>query len=194
MIDTLITSKTRIKLLLKFFLNPDVRGHLRGLADEFGESTNAVRTELNRLAEAGLLLVADEGRRKLYGANSAHPLFPEIRSIVAKTMGMDQVVEHVVRRLGNVELAFVTGDYARGRDSGLIDLVLVGDVETTYLQDLVARVETLTERKLRPLVLSRGELERLQEKFVVEGALVIWSDGHAGDPSFTDLTQEVREA
>jgi len=138
--------------------------------------------------------VADEGRRKLYGANSAHPLFPEIRSIVAKTMGMDQVVEHVVRRLGNVELAFVTGDYARGRDSGLIDLVLVGDVETTYLQGLVARVETLTERKLRPLVLSRGEFERLQEKFVAEGALVIWSDGHAGDPSFADLTQEVREA
>ena len=78
MIDTLITSKTRIKLLLKFFLNPDVRGHLRGLAEEFGESTNAVRTELNRLAEAGLLRVADEGRRKLYGANSSHPLFPYI--------------------------------------------------------------------------------------------------------------------
>ena len=55
MLDTLVTSKTRIKLLMKFFLNPGTRAYLRSLADEFGESTNSVRVELNRLSEAGLL-------------------------------------------------------------------------------------------------------------------------------------------
>ena len=49
MLDSLITSKTRIKLLLKFFLNTSTHAYLRGLADEFGESTNALRLELNHL-------------------------------------------------------------------------------------------------------------------------------------------------
>ena len=60
MLETLVTSKTRAKLLLKFFLNPSTSAYLRGLADEFGESTNGVRVELNRLMEAGLLECADE--------------------------------------------------------------------------------------------------------------------------------------
>ena len=55
MLDSLITSKTRIKLLLKFFLNSSMKAYLRGLAEEFGESTNAIRLELNHLEEAGLL-------------------------------------------------------------------------------------------------------------------------------------------
>ena len=62
MLESLITSKTRTKLLLKFFLNPGTSAYLRGLAEEFGESTNGVRVELNRLSEAGLLESADEGR------------------------------------------------------------------------------------------------------------------------------------
>ena len=55
MIETLISSKTRIKLLLKFFLNSNTTAYLRSLESEFGESTNAIRIELNRLEEAGML-------------------------------------------------------------------------------------------------------------------------------------------
>jgi len=64
-LDSLITSQTRVKLLLKFFLNPERRSYLRELAEEFGESTNSVRVELNRLNEAGLLTSFDEGRTKV---------------------------------------------------------------------------------------------------------------------------------
>jgi len=74
-LDSLITSQTRVKLLLKFFLNPESRSYLRELADEFGESTNSVRVELNRLSEAGLLTSAGEGRTKVYRANTNHPPF-----------------------------------------------------------------------------------------------------------------------
>jgi len=161
MIDSLITSKTRVKLLLKFFLNPENRSYLRELSEEFGESTNAVRVELNRLAEAGLLQSQDEGRTKLYKANTKHPLFPEIRAIVTKTLGIDQLVDQVIRRLGNVELAFITGDYAKGIDSGLIDLVLVGDIDRAYL------------RKIRVLVLTTKELQALHNRFA-DNLLVIW--------------------
>jgi len=87
MIDSLITSKTRIKLLMKFFLNPGTSAYLRGLADELGESTNSVRVELNRLSEAGLLESAEEGRTKVYRANTAHPLFPEIQRMGPRPWG-----------------------------------------------------------------------------------------------------------
>ena len=49
MLDSLITSKTRLRLLIKFFLNIANKGYLNGLANEFGESTNSVRKELNEL-------------------------------------------------------------------------------------------------------------------------------------------------
>ncbi len=174
MLDSFVTSKTRIKLLLKFFINPDTTAYLRGLADEFGESTNAVRVELNRLSRAGILDSRAEGRTILYNANKKHPLFPEIQRIVAKTVGLDRLVEQVVSRLGNVELAFVTGDYARGIDSGLIDLVLVGEVDEAYLAELVKKAEKLIDRKIRTLVLAREEYRKLEEKFTKEKALVVW--------------------
>ena len=174
MLDSLITSKTRIKLLMKFFLNPGTRAYLRGLADEFGESTNSVRVELNRLSEAGLLESADEGRTKVYRANTTHPLFPEVQRIVAKTVGLDRLVEQVVNRLGNVELAFITGDYARGVDSGLIDLVLVGEIDLGYTQSLIPKIEDLIGRKIRVLTLNTKEYKRFSPRFSAERLLVLW--------------------
>jgi DNA-binding TFAR19-related protein (PDSD5 family) len=179
LIDSFITSKTRIRLMLKFFTNPDTRAYLRELAEEFGESTNAVRVELNRMSEAGLLESQNEGRTKLYQANTKHPLFPELRSIALKTMKIDSLVDNIVHRLGNVELAFVTGDYAKGIDSGLVDLMLVGDIDETYLKELVQKVEKMTRRKIRYLVLSKGEYDHLRERFGQDRVLVIWKGSNA---------------
>ena len=72
MIGTLITSQTRIKLLLKFFLNSSTTAHLRGLETEFGDSSNAVRVELNRFEEAGLLTSSRDGNKKIYQANTQY--------------------------------------------------------------------------------------------------------------------------
>ena len=85
MLDTLITSKTRIKLLMKFFMNPDIRAYLRELASEFGESTNSIRVELNRLSKAKLLSSKNAGRTIEYRANTKHTLFHEIHSLVENT-------------------------------------------------------------------------------------------------------------
>ena len=174
MIDSLITSKTRVKLLLKLFLNPENSGYLRELADEFGESTNSVRVELNGLTEAGLIESSAKGRTKVYKANKDHSLFPEIHGLVRKTMGIDRLVDSVVSKLGKVELAFVTGDYARGVNSGLIDLVLVGDIEREYLQSLIAKLEGELGVKIRWLILNGEEFAKLRSKFDSQNSLVIW--------------------
>ena len=88
MLNTLITSKTRINLLLKFFLNPGTKGYLRELAAEFGESTNAIRVELNRLSDAKLLQSTHLGRKVIYRANNKHNLFRDIQSVVRKYVGL----------------------------------------------------------------------------------------------------------
>ena len=76
----LIASKTRIKLLKRFFFNPEIRSYLRELAKEFNASTNSVREELNQLTKAGLLESQKNGRNVFYRANEKHPLFPELNS------------------------------------------------------------------------------------------------------------------
>ena len=101
----LIASKTRIKLLIRFFFNPRIRSYLRELAKEFNVSTNAVREELNQLTKTGLLKSEKSGRQVHYMANQEHPLFPELKSMVGKVMGIDQVIDGIVNRLGDLEKA-----------------------------------------------------------------------------------------
>lgn len=171
MIEALITSKTRIRLLVKFFLNPAMSAYLRELSDEFGESTNGIRVELNRMAKAGILETESKGKTVLYRAKQSHPLYKEISGLVAKYMGLDKIVEDIVRKLGNLEAAYVTGDYAKGKDTGVVDLVLVGDIDKNYLLVLIGKAETLIQRKIRFLVYLPEESETLFNK---TGSVLIW--------------------
>ena len=78
MLDSLIKSKTRLRLLIKFFINISNRGYLNSLANEFGESTNSVRKELNNLCSAGFLL-KESKIIKLYTRPTKHPLSTRFR-------------------------------------------------------------------------------------------------------------------
>ena len=84
MLESLITSKTRIKLLLKFFINPSTKAYLRELAKEFDVSTNSIRLELNRLEGSNLLISQTQGRTVQYQANTKNTLFKDIRNIALK--------------------------------------------------------------------------------------------------------------
>ncbi len=174
MLDGVIGSKTKINILVKLFLNPAMKAYLRELAGEFNVSSNSVRTELNTLARHKLLLAEREGRNVWYKANPDHPLFPEITSIVRKMTGIDGMVTSIIKRLGNLEAAYLTGDYARGKDSGVIDLILIGRVRRTQLEDITAKTERYIERKIRPLVLSAEEFAALAEKGTFKTVMKLW--------------------
>lgn len=162
MIETLISSRTRIKLLMKFFLNSHATAYLRSLESEFGESSNAIRIELNRLEEAGMLMSRLDGNKKIFQANTLHPLFKEVHNILLKQIGLDRIIETVIERLGNVQQVFVIGDFSRGLDSQIIDLVFIGDIEKNYLVHLIEKAETLISRKIRYLIYTNLEFERLE--------------------------------
>ncbi len=164
MLDTLITSKTRLKLLLKFFLNPGTRAYLRALSEEFGDSTNSIRIELNRFEEAGMLSSEEEGNRKFFRANTRHPLFVDVHNMLRKFTGIDEIVEQILERLGHVHRVYVEGALAEGRETDVIDLVLVSESESEgesinreYLTQLIDKVERHLGKHIRYVLLSDSE-------------------------------------
>lgn len=174
MIDTLISNKTRIKLLLKFFLNSNTTSYLRGLESEFGDSTNAIRLELNRLESAGMLSSFNSGNKKLFRANQEHPLFIELQSIIRKHIGLDKIISNVIERLGNVQRVYLTGSFAQGRDSQIIDLLLVGEIDINYLVTLIGKAEKMVNRKIRYLIYSEEQEKDIHWDGIVGGPLQIW--------------------
>ena len=170
----LISSKTRIKLLIRFFFNPDTSSYLRELAKEFNVSTNSVREELNQLTRIKLLASHKSGRQVFYQANQKHPLFPELKSMVSKVMGIDQVIDGIVSRLGDLERAYLLDDYAEGKDTGIIDLLLVGDIDQYHLNDLSRKTERYVKRKIRSLVLNRDEFKDFEPNLKTCPNILIW--------------------
>ena len=175
----LISSKTRIKLLVRFFFNPKTSSYLRELAKEFNVSTNSVREELNQLTRTGLLNSQKRGRQIFYVANQDHPLFPELKSMVGKVIGIDQVIDGIVNRLGDLEETYLIDDYAEGKDTGIIDLVLVGNINEYHLNDLSRKTERYIKRKIRSLVLSRDEYSDFKPKLESRPHVLIWESKKA---------------
>lgn len=161
-------------MLLKFFLNPNTSTYLRSLAEEFGESTNSIRLELNRLEQANMLVGEMVGNKKLFKVNQQHPLFAELVLIVRKYVGLDVLVESIVRSLGHLKALYLTGDLAKGKEANIIDLVMVGDIDCTYLTQLIAKAEGLVQRKIRYVIYTEQELAAVlmsDKEF-----LLIWSE------------------
>jgi DNA-binding transcriptional ArsR family regulator len=175
MINTLITSQTRIKLLMKFFLNSSTKAHLRGLESEFGESSNSIRLELNRFEEAGLLHSLRDGNKKVYQANTGHPLFSDIHNIILKETGIDRVIDKVIQRIGNLICIYLTGDFARGKDSPVIELILVGEnIDREYLARKIMQAEELVGRKVSYVVLHPNESDCHLMKLKKSDLLSLW--------------------
>ena len=174
LLSGLIASKTRIRLLIRLFFNPQTKSYLRELAKEFDISTNSVREELNQLKKTNLLKSEKNGRQVYYMANTNHSLFPELKSMVSKVMGIDQVIDSIVRRLGDLERAYLIDDYAEGKDTGIIDLLLVGDIDEYHLNDLSRKTERYIKRKIRSLVLGKDEFESFHAKMNHRPWLLIW--------------------
>lgn len=160
-------------------MNPGTTAYLRGLADEFDESTNSIRVELNRFEDAGMIVSESRGNKKMYKANDRHPLFGDLRSILMKYIGIDRVIEVVIDRMGKVDRLYLTGDYAKGKDSGIIDLVLVGDIDKEYLVKMVSKAEKLIDRKVRFLTYDSTEWNNYQHSMNGAGKekyLLLWEN------------------
>ena len=162
----LITSKTALKLLLRFFLNQNLSGYLQGLSKVFDKSTKSVSIELNRLEEAGLHSAEEQGRRKVYSVKTAHPLSTDLSNMLQKVTGVDLLFA----RIGDtLEQGWVTRALAMGINSEELEVTMVGEtLDADYLYELMSKVETFIENTLNWRVRSSGpEINR-------ETALLVW--------------------
>tara|TARA_B100000925_G_C22005590_1_gene473528 strand:+ start:2002 stop:2520 length:519 start_codon:yes stop_codon:yes gene_type:complete len=161
MLGELITSKTRLRLLIKFFVSQANRGYLNGLASEMGESTNAIRKELNHLHGAGYLDKIKRYNKVEYKANVNHPLFEVLRKVVLKHLGLEDIVDTVLERMGDIDQIILVGDYAKGIDSGLIEIFLIGKyLNMEYIAQLEQKIENLIKRKVSFYLASKFLTER----------------------------------
>lgn len=172
MLESLITSKTRLRLLIKFFVNSKTQSHLRGLADEFGESTNAIRKELNNLTQAGFLVKESDKNKIAYKANVTHPFFSNIQEIIRKYLGLDKLLEQILDRMGEVGQVILIGDLAKGIDSGKVDVVVTGEnLNEDYIFGLSNKIEQMIDRKV--------VLTLLAERMVSTGLVLFDSEVEA---------------
>ena len=159
---------------MRLFLNPKQHAYLRELSTEFNLSPSLVSEELKQLNAAGFLDSQKNGRQIHYKANQKHPLFHELQSMVQKSMGMDRILDSILERLGNLEEAYLIDDYAEGKDTGIVDLVLIGDIDQENLNDLVHKTERYIDRKIRTLVLNSSEFKAIEPKIKNRPLLKLW--------------------
>ena len=133
---------------------------MRALATELNESSNAVRVELNRLTEAGMLSSVKEGNKLLYRVNELHPLYEPINTMIKQYVGVDEIISNVIKGLGKIEKLYLTGSLAKGLSTDIIDIVLVGDLNQEYLLSKIAKIEQGIGKKIRYIVYSTAEAQK----------------------------------
>lgn len=147
---------------------------MRNLEVEFGESSNAIRLELNRFEKAGLLMANYSGNKKIFRANTDHPLFNDINSILKKVIGIDLIVDKITSRIGDLKEAYLTGEIAKGKDTNIIDLILIGNnLDRLYITSLVEKTEKLIQRKISFVVADEREKTAILNQST---ALLIWKE------------------
>jgi len=149
LLNKIITSKTRLRLLIKFFISQANKGYLNGLATEMGESTNSIRKELNHLHSAGYLNKIRKNNKVEYQVNSKHPLYKTLRKVVLKHLGLEDIVTTVLEKMGNINQILLVGDYAEGNDTGNIEIFLIGkNLDMNYINQLEPKIEKIIDRKV----------------------------------------------
>ena len=164
MLETLISSKTRLNLLIRFFLNLAKKSHLRGIANDLKDSTNSIRVELNNLTKAGYLIKKKSGNKVEYLANMKHPLYNILVDLVKKHTGIEEIVNSIVNSIDNLESIYVIGDYAKGIDSGLIKIYIEGEItDIKFLNEVIGK----TENKINRSIYLLSEIDPFEERLII---------------------------
>lgn len=176
MIETLISSKTRVKLLMKFFLNSNTTAYLRSLEEEFGESTNGIRLELNKFEKAGFIDSETKGNKKVFKVNTRHPLFNDINRIIMKIVGLNHVVDYIVQRIGDLHKVYLVGKLANGQATDIIDIVVVGEnLNIPFLIEQIQKAEKKIDKKIRYVYYTVAEFDLAKIKEPGQHPLLLWS-------------------
>lgn len=150
MLNDLLISKVRVKILELFLSNPDQSYHVREIVRRVSEEINAVRRELARLEKINLLESEWRANRRLYSARKDFLFYPEFLSIINKTSGLGGEIIENKNKLGHVKYAMLSGSFVRGKPYNQldVDLFIVGTIVLPELGTLVRTEETRRNREI----------------------------------------------
>jgi len=172
-------SAVRREILEAFFARPGVVAHPRELARQLHRPPQVVGRELRRLEAAGILTAETIGRARRYRVDEASPIAAEVRSLVAKTIGIEARLRAALATVQGVEEAELYGSYARGTDRSTsdLDVLVVGAVDRATLSDRLLDLERDLGRDINVTAYERSELDALRR---------------AGDPFLADVFENPR--
>lgn len=157
-LELIVSSGTRAEVFTILFGLGQKELHNREIARRSNRSEAAVRQELTRLADIGLVCLRRSGNRLYYSANRNHPLFEEIHSMVLKTTGLIDVLAEALSD-HRIETAFVFGSIAEGEETpdSDVDILIIGRIGLMEVSGLLSGVSERLEREINPIVMSREE-------------------------------------
>lgn len=140
----LFHSEVRAEVLRMLFGLRTEKMYRAEIIEQTEFAQRSVEEELQKLVDLELLVTTKERHRRYYLANTAHPLYPELRSIVLKTAGLGDVVREALKS-GKIRFAFVFGSLAAQgeRADSDLDLMIIGPV--TH-RELASPMRALTDR------------------------------------------------
>lgn len=175
MLESLYIAKSKIRqdLLALFFTNPSQRYYLRELQRTLGYSAGSIRRELLRFQKDGLFNTERVGNLLYYSLNRKHPLFKELKSIVSKTVGVEGSLIKALKSIGNIKVAFIYGSFAskKERVASDIDLMIIGNPDTSHLNEKIANLERILKREINPTIYSLKEYKvkkKAKSSFMLE--------------------------
>ena len=157
-----IVSKTRIKLLEIFYGNPKQIHHVRDLVRLVEEEINAVRRELLRMEETGMLRREQRGNRVYYEVRNDYPFYPELLELVSKTTGLGAAIRKNREKLGKLSYVMFSGRFVRWmnrKDGDGVDVLIVGDIVLPELATLIRDEQKRREDEINYTPMTKEEFE-----------------------------------
>ncbi len=162
MLEKLFTSKTRVKILTLFMMNPQKEMFVREISRATNENINSVRRELSNLEEIGLLISTKKGNMKYYILRKDFPIYEELKNIILKTEGVSKIIKDNLNEIGEINYAFIYGSFASGDANPMsdIDVFLIGDIDEDQLIKEVLEIEQILSREINYISFSKKEFEQ----------------------------------
>ena len=184
MVEQLFGSKTRVKLLQLFMSNPNRSFYVREITRKVEEQINSVRRELANLLSIGVITSDTSNNRLYYEVNQKFAYYDALEQMfggapVAKKLpkksSLDSVDESEVsleakfRSLGNVQIALLAGQFTRDESSG-VDILIVGDINKTKLENFITELETSEKKEIRYVVFTETDFmyrKQINDRFTI---------------------------
>jgi len=162
MLSTLITSKSRVELITWFFTHPGERFYYRQLIGILNASKQSIQNELARLETAGLISSQKEGNIRFYRVNKDFILYPEIKNIIFKTVGVGDELRKSLVKIDDVKSAFIYGSVAKNLEDARsdIDVMIIGNVSEDAVLKAILKVEEHLGREVNYSMFSPGEWKK----------------------------------